>query len=526
MNSLKWVLAYSSLTAIWLNSASPEDSVPPIRISRETTFLVSPIRDDGRVDYIAALNQQLQKDVTPENNSAVMFRRAIGHSDLSVETTDEYFRMLGIEVLPGDGPYLHDLDRFLDSLPEFASSEDRGDRYKQRQPVKKQRDTANSRPWTREEFPLLARWVDANKTPLQFGIEGSQRPKYFVPLMPARDSLVGSMSIASRGTREVSELLRVRAMLYLGEGCFDVAWQDVLAMHRIARLIAQGPGYLDTLIGIAIESSACRCDEQIVNHSGMDSQFARECLQDFRKLGLIDGLADRIDIGGRYEYLDSIQHVSRSDHEELERINFRFIFRGDKALADFVRTRLRFRAVDVDTMLIIGNSWFDRYTDATHKSTRTARTKEISQLDEERAVLLDDVKKLVLAGRNLTREESSRIVGGAFLNGIFPLVAMFFDSQDKCAMGTELSQCAFALAAWNADHGEYPNDLALLLPEYLTSIPIDRFNDKPLTYQRTETGYCLYSVGENLEDDGGMTIFDRVRIRGKEADDIAVRTLD
>ena len=83
MNSLKWVLAYSSLTAIWLNSASPEDSSPPIRISRETTFLVSPIRDDGRVDYIAALNQQLQKDVTPENYSVVRFRRAIVHSDLS-----------------------------------------------------------------------------------------------------------------------------------------------------------------------------------------------------------------------------------------------------------------------------------------------------------------------------------------------------------------------------------------------------------------------------------------------------------
>ena len=93
-------------------------------------------------------------------------------------------------------------------------------------------------------------------------------------------------------------------------------------------------------------------------------------------------------------------------------------------------------------------------------------------------------------------------------------------------MQTELSQCAFALAAWKAEPSEYPNDLALLLPECLKSIPIDRFNDKPLTYQRTETGYRLYSVGENLDDDGGMTIFDRVRIHGKEADDIAVRTPD
>ena len=42
-----------------------------------------------------------------------------------------------------------------------------------------------------------------------------------------------------------------------------------------------------------------------------------------------------------------------------------------------------------------------------------------------------------------------------------------------------------------------------LLPKCLAAIPIDPFSNQPLVYRRSDTGYLLYSVGPDGEDNGG-----------------------
>jgi hypothetical protein len=53
-----------------------------------------------------------------------------------------------------------------------------------------------------------------------------------------------------------------------------------------------------------------------------------------------------------------------------------------------------------------------------------------------------------------------------------------------------------------AHHGTLPGSLGDLVPVYLPSVPIDPFNGKPLLYKKLPKGYCIYSVGPNLKDDG------------------------
>jgi hypothetical protein len=63
-----------------------------------------------------------------------------------------------------------------------------------------------------------------------------------------------------------------------------------------------------------------------------------------------------------------------------------------------------------------------------------------------------------------------------------------------------------ALAAFHADHGNYPDKLDSLVPDYLKTIPKDIFTENsPLIYRREGAGYRLYSVGQNGKDDGGVT---------------------
>lgn len=58
--------------------------------------------------------------------------------------------------------------------------------------------------------------------------------------------------------------------------------------------------------------------------------------------------------------------------------------------------------------------------------------------------------------------------------------------------------------AFRRDHGRFPNTLDELVPAYLDKIPIDNYDGLPLKYRFDATGPVVYSVFENLTDDGGI----------------------
>ena len=60
-----------------------------------------------------------------------------------------------------------------------------------------------------------------------------------------------------------------------------------------------------------------------------------------------------------------------------------------------------------------------------------------------------------------------------------------------------------ALAAYHAERGEYPENLAELCPDYLAEIPKDLFAEGDFRYARNDIGYLLYGVGPNGKDEKG-----------------------
>jgi hypothetical protein len=48
-----------------------------------------------------------------------------------------------------------------------------------------------------------------------------------------------------------------------------------------------------------------------------------------------------------------------------------------------------------------------------------------------------------------------------------------------------------------------PENLAELVPAYLAAVPQDPFDGKPLRFKKRDQGYVVYSVGSDLQDDGG-----------------------
>jgi hypothetical protein len=67
------------------------------------------------------------------------------------------------------------------------------------------------------------------------------------------------------------------------------------------------------------------------------------------------------------------------------------------------------------------------------------------------------------------------------------------------------AQIACALERYHLAHGEYPETLDALVPQFIEKLPHDLINGEPLKYQRKPDGkFLLYSIGWNEKDDGGV----------------------
>ncbi|MGE0433781.1 MAG: hypothetical protein AB7S36_16115, partial [Planctomycetota bacterium] len=92
-----------------------------------------------------------------------------------------------------------------------------------------------------------------------------------------------------------------------------------------------------------------------------------------------------------------------------------------------------------------------------------------------------------------------------FLTGLVaPSIAPIHRSVAGSDAQARMLQVGVAIERYRLAHdGALPDTLAALMPEFLPAVPLDTFDGKPLRYVKTDSGYTLYSVSENLTDDGG-----------------------
>jgi hypothetical protein len=68
-------------------------------------------------------------------------------------------------------------------------------------------------------------------------------------------------------------------------------------------------------------------------------------------------------------------------------------------------------------------------------------------------------------------------------------------------------QIVCGLERYRLSHGEYPETLDALIPQFIEKLPHDLIGGQPLHYRRTEGGkFLLYSVGWNEADDDGQVV--------------------
>ena len=203
---------------------------PLFTLSKQTTYVSGPLRKDGTVDYVAALEAIARRGVTVENNAAVLLYQILGPAEILPELRAEYFERLGIAPLPIQGNYFVTLDQFVQqavvgrnvSEQEFVKLDPLVRRrvFAARDKVWEQFDQAQGRSWTKREFPLLAEWLQANQEPLKLLQQAVQRPRYYSPLIATEKEapLVSVLLPGLTQYRELARALSIRITMNVSEG--------------------------------------------------------------------------------------------------------------------------------------------------------------------------------------------------------------------------------------------------------------------------------------------------------------------
>jgi len=85
-----------------------------------------------------------------------------------------------------------------------------------------------------------------------------------------------------------------------------------------------------------------------------------------------------------------------------------------------------------------------------------------------------------------------------------------FDKVMKIEVAKQLTVAAIALKRYQLKHGNYPTDLKSLIPDFISTVPVDPVDSQPLRYRQNADGtFLLYSIGENGKDDGGDPSLDK-----------------
>jgi hypothetical protein len=83
-------------------------------------------------------------------------------------------------------------------------------------------------------------------------------------------------------------------------------------------------------------------------------------------------------------------------------------------------------------------------------------------------------------------------------------VALYLQQVTEADTLHRLMRIAFAITRYRAKYDKQPSNLEELVPEFLTHVPLDPFDNKPLRMKKVSAGSIIYSVGPNMEDNDGQ----------------------
>ena len=359
-------------------------------------------------------------------------------------------------------------------------------------PIIEQSAIAVSRPWSIQDYPEIAAWVQANVKPLAILTEGVKRPHYYNPLIPGDGTLFGALLPTPQKCRQLASLLSTRAMLRLNQGNIEGAWADVMTCHRLGRHVSHGGCDIENLIGIAIDSIAVRATHHLAQSDFVTSEQLRTALVDLQQLPPLEPMHRIMNLGERCITLDLVQGM----HRGIITIQTLGLDRAEET------TMRDIRNFDLVAVMRLLNQWTDQAVELAQSARGPGRHFDYKAIQEKyREITTPDFSNSTALGRAFLSPEEQSIEFAAwvfhFVRGMAPKL---FVASERAEQTSDLEQITLMLAIYHKAHHHFPQSLQQL-PNVDEQLLIDHFTGKPLIYDRVGEGYKLLSVGPNGQED-------------------------
>ncbi|MDD5138703.1 MAG: hypothetical protein PHY43_00405 [Verrucomicrobiales bacterium] len=291
--------------------------------------------------------------------------------------------------------------------------------------------------------------------------------------------------------KRCSQVLRLRAVAELQNGQSEKALDDVKLALRLADSVRTEPFIITHLVRIAIlEITLQPVWEGLAEHKWSDAQ-----------LTALDAELAKLD------FMADCQKVQKSEiFFSAEEANYLRRHRGyDNQFAQMGVNNPGDAKFKFAIYRYMPGGWFYQsalkngrrlmeYLPAVNHDTKTISPALIRRADAaaNNAVSffdpLDSLKKM--------------------FNAEFLFMGNFLKKIAAGQSSVDLARVAIALERYRLAHGEYPESLDALAPQFIAKVPHDVIGGQPLKYRREANGqFVLYSVGWNEKDDGGAVEF-------------------
>lgn len=477
-------------------------------ISRETTYFTEPVTDEGFVDYAAALNAHYGTGVTPEQNAATYLLKAFGPNQRDEAMREAYCRALGVPAMQREEKsFVVITDRPPDGVEISEWLKMRRD----------QEDLAFSGPWHDDECPIIADWLVRNAATFAFIEQAIRQPHCYLPAIRGDFMQSGTDLQGAPNCRQAARLLHARAMRRLADGDLDGCEHDILGMLAIADMTGTQPSILGVLVLHAIEGMAHRAALALCESADFSGSRSSDFAQRFgQRIPAESVLAAAYGVGERIDFLDVYSTLLQARFENSELVR-EFVSaydfgegRGGTEVAAELQAMIHSNVeVDWDESLRFGNRCHDRLSAAFAKSVPAEREYWLACMRdrlEEMHSRCSAPERVIHRLRTGSPQERGRVIAEVLLCtcGSVRLLEMVIESDKKMTARRTLTQAAFLLVAYRAEHGRFPAQIADLPSAFGEASWLDPFTGGSLVYRIEGKSASFYSLGPNLRDDAGV----------------------
>jgi hypothetical protein len=346
-------------------------------------------------------------------------------------------------------------------------------------------------PQTPEQDVLLA--LSKYDSTIEELREASQLPYSRFPLNYECEDPAAILLPHLAALKQCAQILELRAIAELQNNESQKALDDVKLSLRLIDSIRSEPFLISHLVRIAMLPLALQpVYEGLAEHKWSDAQLVTLDSELSKLDFLVDyGSAMRGEIGFQDGIVRYLQHHS----EQYLNLVGDASGSGNMSPAEFVTaTAMHWH--------LVPNGWFYQ------NQLRCARAMEEFYLPVADINQQTFVPAMILRADAAIEKERKNLTPFNILESLMlPALGNAAKNFAHAQSSVDLARVACALERYRLAHGEYPETLDALIPQFIEKMPHDIIGGKPLHYRRMDDGkFLLYSVGWNEMDDGGQII--------------------